>query len=198
MGLAEGERGVRSVLTALGRLEPVSIRALSRAVDLPVPIVAAVCAELRKHGVVAQERPAQLTIEGRRRFVAGPLDIDGTCAACGGRGVAIPDRVGSLRRGLTLVAEAAPPPLLELDQCHCTPKSKLRRILAMHAADALAGRRIVLLGDDDLVSVALARFVRRFGSASTVERVTVVDVDRRLLAYIEEQLDEAPLAIRYR
>jgi predicted methyltransferase len=195
VGLAEGERGIRSVLNALARLEPVSIRALSRAVDLPVPIVAAVCAELRKHGVVAEERPAQLTIEGRRRFAAGSVDLDASCPGCGGRGIAIPEAVAGMRRGLALVADAAPSPRLELDQCHTTVKAKLRRVLAMHAADALAGRRILFLGDDDLVSIALARFVRRFGSSATVERVTVVDVDERLLAFIEDELAEAPFPV---
>ena len=61
VGLAEGEPGVRSVLAALARLEPVSIRRISRTCGLPVPIVASVCGELRKRGVVAAERPAQLT-----------------------------------------------------------------------------------------------------------------------------------------
>jgi predicted methyltransferase len=65
----------------------------------------------------------------------------------------------------------------------------------MHAADALAGRRILFLGDDDLVSVALARFVRRFGSSATVEHATVVDVDERLLAFVEEELAEAPFPV---
>ena len=61
VGLAEGERGVRSVLAALVRLEPVSTRGLSRTVDLPVPIVASICGELRKREIVSSERPAQLT-----------------------------------------------------------------------------------------------------------------------------------------
>ena len=40
----------------------------------------------------------------------------------------------------------------------------------MHEAGALAGRRILLLGDDDLISVAIAAFAaarRRPGRASS-------------------------------
>jgi hypothetical protein len=33
----------------------------------------------------------------------------------------------------------------------------------MHAADAIGDRRILLLGDDDLTSIALLRFVRQCG-----------------------------------
>ena len=92
------------------------------------------------------------------------------------------------------MAESAPPPLVELDQCQCTPKTKLRRVLAMHEADAMAGRRILLLGDDDLISVALLQFVRTFGMH--LEELVVVDIDERLLAFIRDKLDGAPFPFR--
>jgi len=65
VGLAEGEAGVRDVLAAVARLEPVPTRALSRATGLPVPIVAAVCGELRTRGLLARERPTRLSARGR-------------------------------------------------------------------------------------------------------------------------------------
>ena len=37
----------------------------------------------------------------------------------------------------------------------------------MHEAGALAGTRILLLGDDDLVSVAIARFTGLHGTAGS-------------------------------
>src|SRR5581483_9442544 len=171
VGLAEGVRGVEAVTSALARLEPVSVRALARAADLPVPIVAAVCNELRKHGLVAEERPVQYTIEGRRRLASPVAKVETACPTCGGRGIALSPQIARLRRGVAAVGDLAPPPLVELDQCHCTPKTKLRRVLAMHAADAINGRRILLLGDDDLISVTLLRFVRELGG--TIEELVV-------------------------
>ena len=53
-------------------------------------------------------------------------------------------------------AAGAPEAKPELDQTHCTVDTKIRRVLRMHEAGALAGRRILILGDDDLVSVAIA------------------------------------------
>jgi predicted methyltransferase len=194
VGLAEGTRGVERVLAAVGRLEPVSVRVLGRAADLPVPIVAAICNELRRHGQVAEERPVQFTVEGRRRFTSQARAVTAVCPGCGGRRIALSPEVARLRRGLAAVAEAAPPPLVELDQCHCTPKTKLRRVLAMHEADAIEGRRVLLLGDDDLMSIALLRFVRAFGVG--IEELVVVDVDDRLLAFVRGHLDGAPF--RYR
>ncbi len=64
----------------------------------------------------------------------------------------------------------------------------------MHAADAINGRRILLLGDDDLISVALLRFVRDLGG--TIEELVVVDVDSRLLEFIAGRLEDAPFPFR--
>ena len=176
VGLTEGEAGVRAVVTALARLEPVSIRGISRTVELPVPIVASICGELRKRDVVAEQRPAQLTAVGRRLFGDGTLRLPHAT------------ELRSLRRRLKDIAAAAPPPLVALDQCHCTLETKMRRVLALHRADALVRRRILLLGDDDLTSVAIRVFVDRFGSETTVSQLTVLDIDAALLTFIRDEL----------
>ena len=194
VGLAEGPRGVEAVLAALARLEPVSTRALGRAADLPVPIVAAVCGELRRLGHVSETRPVQFTLSGRRRFATGDARLEAVCAACGGRGIALLHSVARLRRGLAAVADAAPAPLVELDQCHCTPKTKLRRVLALQDAGAIAGRRILLLGDDDLMAVALLRFARQLGVR--IAELAVLDIDERLLEFIGNELAGAAFPVR--
>jgi predicted methyltransferase len=67
-------------------------------------------------------------------------------------------------------------------------------VLAMHEADALVGRRILLLGDDDLTSLAIAAIVRRFGSASTITRLVVLDVDATLVEFLAAELTDAPFS----
>ena len=194
VGLAEGESGVRAVLSALARLEPVSTRRISRAAELPVPLVAAICGELRKREVVARSRPAQLTPDGRRLFAGGGLALGGpgTCSACGGRGLVIPKELGPAGREVTKVATGAPDARAELDQCHCTFDTKLLRVLALHGADALVGRRILLLGDDDLTAATLAAVVRRLGSTASIRGLTVLDVDPRVVAFARGKLSNAP------
>ena len=190
VGLAEGEPGVRAVVAALARLEPVSIRRISRAAELPVPIVAAVCGELRKRSIVAHERPAQLTPLGRAAFSRGALRHKGgdVCPTCAGREVVVPARLRRLVAEVERRSARAPQPLVELDQCHCTADSKLRRVLAMHHVDALVGRRVLLLGDDDLISLALATIVDRLGTEATLKRLTVVDLDARLVSFLSGEL----------
>jgi predicted methyltransferase len=197
VGLAEGEHGVRSVLSALARLEPVSIRSISRASGLPVPIVASVCGELRKRHVVADERPAQLTATGRELFAEGVLAFGriAVCHECSGRGMVVPKELAASVRDVARVAREAPEPRFELDQCHCTVETKLRRVLALYGADALVGRRILVLGDDDLTSLAIRSVVRRFGSRSTIASLTVLDVDPDVVAFARKELAASPFPV---
>jgi predicted methyltransferase len=188
--LVEGERGVRSVIAAVARLEPVSTRRLSRTVDLPVPIVASVCGELRKRGIVAEERPTQLTRRGRALFAAGGLGVHrpATCPRCSGRGVVVRGEMTLLLAEMRRIARLAPPVRRDLDQCHCTPETKLHRVLALHEADALIGRRVLILGDDDLTSLAIDRVVRRFGSGESIAQLAVVDVDPAVVEHVQREL----------
>lgn len=197
VGLAEGERGVRAVVATLARLEPVSTRRISRAAGLPVPIVAAVCGELRKRSVVAEARPAQLTPAGRALFAAGSLRLRraAACPTCSARGIVLGDELTPLVRELAEAVRGGPPARLELDQCHCTVDTKLRRLLAIHESGALVGRRVLLLGDDDLTALALRQLVHRHGTHATIESLAVVDVDPALIAFLERELAGAPFPV---
>jgi predicted methyltransferase len=153
------------VILAISRTEPVAVRAVSQLAELPVPIVTAICNELRKRGVVDRSRPVRLTEAGREVFGGGQPGLTARCPECGGRGVSSPEVAARLTAELSEAAEAAPEAKPELDQTHCTVDTKIARVLALHESGALAGTRILLLGDDDLVSVAITRFTGLHGTA---------------------------------
>ena len=193
VGLAEGPAGVADVLRVIARHEPVPSSEIARRTELPVPIVAAVCNELRKRGVVDRARPVRLTAAGRAGVAplggGGAEGITGQCPCCEGRGVVIPDRAAALLPALERAAAAMPAAKLDLDQTHCTADTKLRRVLRMHEAGALAGQRVLVLGDDDLVSVAIAAVAAELGTGFRPRRLAVVDCDRDLLGYLGGVLD---------
>jgi N4-bis(aminopropyl)spermidine synthase len=197
VALVEGEAGVRDLIALVARLEPVAVRRLSRALELPVPIVAAICGELRKRGVVAPQRPVQLSPRGRKLF--GPRFPSATpssvCPSCDGRAVVLGDELAEVAAELTKIAEAAPPARIDIDQSHCTVPTKLRRVLSLQDAGALVGRRILLLGDDDLMSVAIDRVGRRMGFAESIKELVVVDVDPAVLGFCRARLRGAPFAV---
>jgi N4-bis(aminopropyl)spermidine synthase len=188
VGLAEGPSGVGDVLRAIARSEPVAVREVSRMAELPVPIVAAVCNELRRRGVVDRARPVRLTAAGRELLAGRHADLSVICAECGGSGLVVPGALDALAARLDQAAAGAPSAKPELDQTHCTVATKIRRVLAMHEAGALLGRRILILGDDDLMSVAITWFAEALGVTAGIERLTVIDSDPDVLAWAAAQI----------
>lgn len=197
VALVEGEAGVRDLIALIARLEPVAVRRISRALELPVPIVAAICGELRKRGVVARQSPVQLTSWGRELFGhhSSSSTHSSVCPSCDGRGVVLRDELEEVAADLTKIAEAAPAARLDIDQSHCTVATKLRRVLLLHDAGALTGRSILLLGDDDLMSVAIDRVARRIGFAGSIKELVVVDVDPEVLEFCRARLRRAPFPV---
>jgi predicted methyltransferase len=117
---------------------------------------------------------------------AGRPGISGECPGCGGTGVAVPPGLAALAGELERAAAGMPTAKLELDQTHCTVDTKIRRVLRMHEAGALAGQRVIVLGDDDLISLAIAAFAA-LPAAAAPRRLAVVDCDPDLLGYLGER-----------
>src|SRR5262249_33186609 len=65
----------------------------------------------------------------------------------------------------------------DLDQCPATIQTTLRRLALLMTMSGLERRRVLLLGDDDLLSVALV-------AAGVSACITVVDLDHSLLSLI--------------
>ncbi|MFD9318205.1 GNAT family N-acetyltransferase [Streptomyces sp. NPDC060053] len=185
--LQEGPPGVRSVLRALRRLAPASTKDLSRATGLPVPIVAALGNELRRRGFVTTQRPSRLTEAGLDLVAQLGMDLslDATCTTCDGRELVIPDVLDQAVRRLRALMESGPAADMAIDQSHCTAETKVRRVLALLTAGALPGGSLLLIGDDDLVSLAVAVVGDVLG-APIVDRVTVVDISPEILDYIQK------------
>ncbi len=196
VGLAEGEAGIRDILAAILAEEPAPVREVARLSELPVPIVAAACNELRKRGIVDTQRPVRFTAGGRDAVAAatGGVALQSGCTACGGRGVIIPAALAELTSALQRAADGAPGARSELDQSHCTVATKINRVLRLHEARALAGQRILLLGDDDLISVAIAEFAAWMGSPAVIRRLTVVDTDADVLDWAGRQVASTGVA----
>jgi hypothetical protein len=184
VGLAEGEAGIRDILAAVAAAEPAAVKEISRRAELPVPIVAAACNELRRHGVIDRTRPVHLTPAGRAELTADQPILDVTCPDCAGRGVVAPAALDGLAAELERVAAGAPAARPELDQTHCTVDTKIGRVLRLHAAHALAGQRLLLLGDDDLIALAIAAFAAATGHPAMIGRLAVADTDPAVLDYI--------------
>lgn len=180
----EGVHGVEEIVRHLGRTESAATRWLSRRTGIPVPVVAAVCAELRRAGLVASGRPARLTGRGRELAdgMAGAYLATCACEQCRGQGFTIRPGLRDAAPRLASMVAGAPPPDPTLDQSHCTIESKLRRIAYMEEAGALGNKSVLLLGDDDLMGVAIVLAVRTAGMVPPA-RLVVLDIDSAIVEY---------------
>jgi hypothetical protein len=123
------------------------------------------------------------------------MKIDVVCPQCEGHGIIIPAGARPVLERLSRIVEGAPSLDVTLDQAPCTPETSLRRALLMLQNGALEGQRILLLGDDDSVSIAVALLGRGLYDGELTQGITVIDADERRLSFIREAAGREQLSI---
>lgn len=106
--------------------------------------------------------------------------VDWKCKACKGRGVLF-DR--ELLKEYKKIAEGRPEPISEYDQGYQTPESVIARVAFMEQYGDVKNRRILILGDDDLMSLALAL-------TGKPKEIVVYEIDERICDFIEKRSKE--------
>lgn len=99
-----------------------------------------------------------------------------TCRTCEGRGVALRGLEDLLHRFEQITLDR-PQPIMEYDQGFVTPETTVSRIALMANRGDLEGKRLLVLGDDDLVSLAA-------GLSGMPQEVVVLEIDTRLIEFI--------------
>ena len=208
--LREGAAGVEEVVRAVyraqhsGQAEPLTARALARIVRLPVPVVTALRRELEKAGVLELGPHLRLTsaadsemsdvwgwaaevgTEQRVGEASDPNDV--VCSTCGGVGIEPRGRAwGHLLDTLRKHFAANPRVDVTLDQSHCTPETNLRRLAFMYEEGALAGKQVLVLGDDDSVSTGIALAGKELSPTGRLaRRIVALDTDERILSHLRD------------
>ncbi len=190
--LDEGPEGVRRVLRAIYRAGTMPVRDLSRETGLPVPIVAAVRGELetrgwleRRGGVVLSSTgrdsvEEQLGLRCRRRFQRPVFPV-------------LDDEMRPLHARMEALGQRRPAVDVRLDQSHATAETALRRAIFLYEHDGLEGRDVLILGDDDLTSLAIGLLADFLGIS--VRRVVVLECDPRLVAFLNAASRETGQAV---
>jgi len=100
------------------------------------------------------------------------------CPDCGGKGISLKPFMEILERFEELV-KFRPRAISEYDQGYIEPKDTVARVFLMYELGDVEGKEIVLLGDDDLTSLALLL-------TGWPKRVTVLEIDERILEFIND------------
>ncbi|MGB9813758.1 MAG: bis-aminopropyl spermidine synthase family protein [Thermovenabulum sp.] len=85
--------------------------------------------------------------------------------------------------------EDRPKAILDYDQGYVTSRTVFGRIALMAERGDLEGKRLLVLGDDDLVSLAA-------GMSGLPEEVVVLEIDDRLVNYINKKAKELNLPVK--
>ena len=181
--LAEGEQGVKDILRYIYRFQPVPVHDLARDVQIPVPVVASLRRELEKRKFT--ERKAGIILTERGLALLNALGIS---ARAPGRAFEVRyecnEYLDKLLPEIENLVAGRPDPDVTLDQSHATLETIIRRVAYIYERDGLEHKDFLFLGDDDLTSLSVLKFADEFGIK--LGRMTVIDVDQRVLNYIQD------------
>lgn len=142
---------------------------------VPIPCVAQIVKELGSGGYLRLDDRIKLLerFQSEFRGIFAPIKL--SCEACSGRSISF-DGLGIYERFME-IQKSRPMPIQEYDQGYITPESTLSRVAFAIDRGDVVGRKIVVLGDDDLVSLAL-------GLTNMSEEIVVLEIDERLAEFI--------------
>jgi len=168
---------------------PTSLWGLFSAQDTSLPeAIRTIAAMLTNKEIVFDEE--------HRRFLIGhnaPVrsEINGLCPTCKGKGIVLNDRFERTLERFSELTTDRPPPDVAYNQGIIDSMDLALKAALMDRRGDLEGRSILLLGDDDLFSIFLA-------SLDLSCRTTVLEIDDRLIRYINKKSDRHGLHITAR
>jgi len=104
--------------------------------------------------------------------------IETLCSTCG-LGVEIKGPFQEIYQRFLKITENRPLPLEEFDQGFVRPIDTIKRMAFIYERGDLEGAQIFILGDDDLLSIAI-------GLTGMAQAITVVEIDERITSFIQD------------
>lgn len=159
--------------------------------NLPFNAVAEAVRLFQQAGLVKIDSKKQtlLTSQGKKiideRGIKPP--INQTCSHCQGRGITL-EKLGELTIEFHEISQPRPPAVIDYDQGYVTNETTLSRVALLADRGDIQGKKIIVLGDDDLVSLAAAL-------SGLPKQVVVLEVDKRLIKFINQVAQERGLSI---
>ncbi len=179
----DGERALAALLATEDLWEAVR---LSHA---PMRFLCAFWRQLIDNGLLtAANGKLQLKEQGRHLLAAVGLAParEAFCDACEGRGVDYRKLFRETAQRFFAICQNRPPAIQDYDQGYVTEATTLARIAFAWQRGDLEGKELIILGDDDLMSVAAAL-------TGAPKRVLALDIDERLVNFINKVAEQEGL-----
>lgn len=183
--LREGSKGVFLIILNLYRYQEkkLSNKEFSRIVEIPVPVVSAVKGELLKINFLETKNilsnKAILWIETKLKLRFNysffeDFSIDSH---------ELSKKYLEFFEPVITELHNRPSPEYRFDQSRSTPETVIKRALIMARNGDVEGKKIVLLGDDDGLSLVLSFL-------ECTKEILVIDIDSRIIQYINDYAED--------
>ena len=187
------ERDLERVL--VGLLQAESLWDLVGLCDVPLAALPPLLEELQRDGLL-ERRGDRLTLtpSGKQLLEAQGWapPVENRCPRCRGRGISLEEApYRGLFEKFTEIGRDRPAPRQDFDQGYVTPETTVARVALMRRRGDLDGKRLLVLGDDDLMGLAAAL-------VGTAQAITVLEVDPELVAFIRKTAERLGLALDVR
>lgn len=203
VSLEEGTVALEDMLLSVYFNEGISTKELSRELLLPVPVIAAIKNEFKKAGLIKQDRGIRLTEKGKD-YVEQTMGYAGLDRVLYNKAIYgnlnLDDDFDEEIKLLSRIFENRPEVDATIDQSKCTVETSIQRAVLCLRNKSLIGKRILCVGDDDLVSISLGLLAKRLFPGRNSEKcfITVLDINERFLDYIKDVAQKAGLNVECR
>lgn len=194
MQLEEHYHTLEKALLALYFHKNCTTKSLANITDLPIPIVSAMKKEFAKRGWGKHSltKKGQLAIE--QYFQLSGVNIQLYLQLTTDESFRREWMTETISK-LSAIFDARPTADVTIDQAKCTVETAFKRALLALEYNMLFNKRILCLGDDDFISIALAFLLKKIAPNSTTQ-IVVLDIDRRILYLISKIAKEYELQIK--
>ena len=200
VSIKDGKKVIENILLDIYFKPGISTKDIARKTLLPLPIVAAIKKEFIKAGVIEQNRGVNCTPRGIRlvEHTMGYGQLDRSLYQRLKYEQWQPDELHSMLTKLEGVFEGRPQVDVTIDQSRCTLDTSMKRAILALRHEALIGRDIVCLGDDDLVSVSLGFLLKQLfqqDAHKSNTRIHLFEIDKRIISYVNylAEVEDLPI-----
>ncbi len=183
------ERIRKQILQSL--FKPRSVYELLYLQDSSLPEVFELLKRMEDEGLInIKDGKVELTDKGKKEAEELGARYLGNvyCESCEGTGIDITKEFSSILERYKEIAAKRPEAIEEYDQGFISMNGVIRRVEFIYDRGDLAGSNIFVVGDDDLLSIAASL-------TGLPSKIFVVDIDERLIDFINKTADKEGLAV---
>lgn len=201
INIEEGKEAVINTLVNIYFKEGISTKELAKSNLLPIPLVVAIKKEFIKEEILLQDRGIRLTRKGKD-FVEKELGFYGLNKELYMKLCLEPwkehKEIREIKEELGEIFINRPQADVTIDQSKCTLDTAMKRAVLCLKNSSLIGKKVLCVGDDDLVSIALGFLLKKLFTDIKYSKTSifVLDIDERIINYINNIAEEKQLPVK--